>query len=318
MDLNFDQPAPYTLSANEVRQFTECPRKRYYASRDCLAIRVNKPSKNLELGKAVHMYLGYMYVELNKLVQERLVNNGIAPEYEEVEKLFNDVPEFTLPEVDERGFPVSLGDEKVFACITRNYREQLIQDCVDYEIIGPEVAFQMNHWPNENTLTHGNIDLVVKERVSGLIHFFEHKTCASFRPEIYDRFDIQLHIYAAYGRKTYGDAFGGMILNQIKNAKTDVGYDAERRFYNYNNTEEKDFFNWISGKASAITSPSNNHAPCNNYMSCKMCEYAPLCMKFGYEIPKDAEAILSMQLKNDDGEAMYVEDPRLSNEEESD
>ena len=76
MDLNFDQPAPYTLSANEIRQFTECPRKRYYASRDCLAIRVNKPSKNLELGKAVHMYLGYMYVELNKLVQERLVNNG--------------------------------------------------------------------------------------------------------------------------------------------------------------------------------------------------------------------------------------------------
>ena len=53
-------------------------------------------------------------------------------------------------------------------------------------------------------------------------------------------------------------------------------------------------------------------------MSCKMCEYAPLCMKFGYEIPKDAEAILSMQLKNDEGEAMYVEDPRLSNEEEGD
>ena len=40
-------------------------------------------------------------------------------------------------------------------------------------------------------------------------------------------------------------------------------------------------------------------------------------MKFGYEIPKDAEAILSMQLKNDDGEAMYVEDPRPNDEEEN-
>ena len=44
MSLDFKAPCKHTFSANEIRTASECARKRYYASRDCLAIRANKPA----------------------------------------------------------------------------------------------------------------------------------------------------------------------------------------------------------------------------------------------------------------------------------
>jgi predicted Zn-ribbon and HTH transcriptional regulator len=139
---------------------------------------------------------------------------------------------------------------------------------------------------------HGFIDMVVMDRDTGFVYFFEHKTCKDFRPAIYDRFDIQLHIYAQYGVLEYGDSFGGMILNQVKKAKTERGYDSSRGTFTTDEEELNDFFKWIKVKTEGIVSPNNMHEPCNNYMNCKMCEYADICLKYGYKLPKSKEEII--------------------------
>ena len=64
MDLDFNEIPKFTLSANELRQYTDCPRKRYYASRDMLAIKPTAHNNALDLGSAIHSTLQYYYVEI--------------------------------------------------------------------------------------------------------------------------------------------------------------------------------------------------------------------------------------------------------------
>ena len=320
MELDFEKPCEFTLSANEVRTASECARKRYYSSRDCLAIRVNKPAKALMLGSAVHAYMQYYYTELDKKVKELGVVN---PDYDMLADLIDEIPPFVHEDWDKLDFDSQTICQNIFEL----YRPQIIIDLVEFEVISCEQAFQMNNWPVDNCMYHGNIDMVVRNRSDGKIYYFEHKTCKDFRPDIYNRFDIQLHIYHSYGSKQYGDEFGGMILNQVKKSKTERGYGAQRDKIYYNDNELKDFFEWLKQKTEAIMSPDNHHAPCNNYMTCKMCEYAPICLKYGYEVPKTTEEIIEAFEEDvttlDENnkmvttkQPMYKYDPRTTEEEE--
>lgn len=285
MSLDFKAPCKHTLSANEIRTFTECARKRYYSSRDCLAIRANKPAKVLMLGSAVHTYFQYYYTELDKKVKELGVVN---PDYDLLADLIEEIPPLVIEDWDK----LDAESQNICRNIFELYRPQIIIDLVEFEILGCEAAFQMDNWPIDDVMYHGNIDMIVRNRADNKIYFFEHKTCKDFRPDIYNRFDIQLHIYHTYGTKTYGDKFGGMILNQVKKAKTERGYGAQRDKIYYTIDELNDFYDWISSKSESLKNPSNHHAPCNNYMTCKMCEYAPICMKYGYQVPKTTEEII--------------------------
>ena len=61
-------------------------------------------------------------------------------------------------------------------------------------------------------------------------------------------------------------------------------------------------------------------------MTCKMCEYAPICLKYGYEVPKTTEEIINafeeevttldennkIQITK---QSMYKYDPRETEEE---
>ena len=58
------------------------------------------------------------------------------------------------------------------------------------------------------------------------------------------------------------------------------------------------------------------HEPCNNYMTCKMCDYAPICLKYGYEVPATHEEIVDAFVDEETGEVMFKYDPRESDEEE--
>ena len=300
----------HTLSANEIRQFTECPRKRYYSSRDCLAIRETKKNANLELGKAFHMAIGHYYVETQKKLAELIGDR--KPTKEEVDNAFLLVDAWDLPE----GLVLSPDDEKMLWCMVDNYMLTLKRDLVEYKIIQLELEIQMLDWPVPDCMYHGQIDMVVQSWDDGKYYFFEHKTCKAFRPDIYSRFDIQLHIYGTYGATKFApDNFGGMILNQIKKAKTVNGYGESRDIYTYSIEEINDFFSWIKAKTEECVSPSNKHAPCNNFMTCKMCPYAAICMKYGYEIPKTTEEITKSDFFTEVDEdnnivPMYSYDPR--------
>lgn len=286
MDLDFKKPCTYTMSANEIRTASECARKRYYSSRDCLAIRANKPAKALMLGSAVHSYFQYYYTELDKKVKELGIVN---PDYDLLADLIEQIPPVEIYDWDK----LDADSQAVCRNIFELYRPQIIIDLVEFEVLSCETAFQMDNWPIEDVMYHGNIDMVVRNRGDHKVYFFEHKTCKDFRPDIYNRFDIQLHIYHTYGTKTYGDEFGGMILNQVKKAKTEKGYGAQRDLISYSIDELNDFYDWLMRKTEAICNPDNHHAPCNNYMTCKMCEYAPICLKYGYEVPKTTEEIIN-------------------------
>lgn len=321
MSLTFKESCHFTLSANEIRQFSECARKRYYSSRDCLAIRSNRPANALVLGSAFHEALQYYYTELNKLVTETLAYDDTILQYDKVEGLLDSIEPFAIYKdvTNEDGVVtnepiVRPEDVKTLECMLTNYRPQIIDDLIEYEVIGCESVFNMENWPINDVQYHGLIDMIVKERKSQKIFFFEHKTCTNFRPEIYSRFDIQLHIYAEYGQKTYGDDYGGMILNQVKKAKTEKGYDQSRNVYVYDRNELDQFMIWLTAKTKQLVSPENNHAPCNNYMSCKMCEFVDVCMKYGYNYPKTHEEVTNNEEFNDE----YRYDPRQTDEEGGD
>lgn len=312
MGLEFKEPCKFTMSANEIRVFSECPRKRYYSSRDCLAIRANTPRNALMLGSAFHETLAYYYTELDKKIKEAQAN-GLILNDELVSELFEEIPSYSIENNEE--LVLNESDLKTYNCIIENYKHTIIDDCLIFEVLACEQTFYMENWPCDDVMYHGFIDMVVRRRDDGKIYFFEHKTCAGFRPEIYSRFDIQLHIYDVYGYQMYGDDFGGMILNQVKKAKTEKGYDELRLVYNYGQDEREDFTQWLKAKTEEAISPSNHHAPCNNYMSCKMCEYQDICLKFGYKVPKDVNEILN-DFKDEEGNDMYAYDPRNTGEEE--
>lgn len=316
MPLDFKAPCKYTFSANEIRTASECARKRYYSSRDCLAIRSNKPAKALVLGDALHKTLQYYYTELDKRIKEAGLLN---PSIEEVQDIFDLIPTYELQDID------SMDDDsiKIYDLVIDMYLEQIVTDLHSFEVIECEKAFHIDNWPVNDVMYHGFIDMVVRDRKTGVIYFFEHKSCTNFRPDIYDRFDIQLHIYGYYGRYFYEDGkanFGGMILNQLKKAKTMKGYGCSRKTFTYSDDEFADFFTWLKAKTEATISPDNNHAPCNNFMTCKMCEYAPICMRYGYAIPKTTAEILNAFFEEDEEGnptdiPMFKYDPR---EEEGD
>lgn len=313
MDLDFkDVTYDYILSANEIRQYTDCARKRYYSSRSCLSLASKKVSNSLVLGDLFHKFLAYQYVELNKLVNATYPNIDSNINSVEIETLYDMVPLWCPEELDK----LSEDDQKVLNCLITNYKAQIIEDIIEYDIIEPELTFVLENWPVDKVLYHGFIDLVVKRRSDNKVYFFEHKTCKTFRPEIYNRFDIQLHIYSAYGKLTYGDDFGGMILNEVKKAKTATGFDVNRNIYEYTDKESQDFFNWIKGKTLGLMS-NNSHEPCNNYMICKMCSFSDVCLRYGYEVPQSAEEILEV-FKDEEGNDMYYLDLRKesNNEEE--
>ena len=308
MELNFNsvkRTCTHTFSANEIRTFCDCSRKRYYMSRDLLAVRATKTTPALSIGTAVHKWLQTAYTKASDMLQEWDSDFSIEQCRAAVDEVCSTI--------DVDGFLAELDDDnkKVFMCVTQNYLETIAEDLTKYTVLGCEVDFRLDNWPVEDAMYHGQIDMVVLDREEQKIKFFEHKTCKDFRPEIYNRFDIQLHIYDVYGRiysQEMALEWGGMILNEIKKAKTERGYAHHRMHYEYSLEEHNDFFNWLTRKTRAAI--ESTHEPCNNYMTCKMCDYAPICLKYGYEVPKTHEEIVNSFVDEETGEAAYQYDPR--------
>lgn len=316
MGLDFKAPCKFTLSANEIRQYSECARKRYYSSRDCLAIRSCSISKSLEIGKAVHMAFQHVYTTVGKAIEETpelLKDSGSVADLVDLQSLnvLNSLSE------NKEGAPqLTEGDQQVLRAIMLGYRETFVDDLIEFEIVACEHSFHMDNWPIGDVMYHGDVDMIAKSRIDGKYYFFEHKTCTNFRPDIYDRFDIQLHIYDAWGHQEYGDLFGGMILNQVKKAKTSRGYDQERKVYIYDEHERDSFFIWLIKKTEALVSPNNIHEPCNTYMTCKMCDFKEICLKFGYSIPERDQILNDSSFEDETGNPLFKYDPRASQEEE--
>lgn len=309
MQLSFDSVDNsnyHIFSANEIRTFCDCSRKRYYNSRDLLAIRSTKLTPALSIGTAVHKWLQHMYTTASALMLQR-DDFSIEAARDCVQQA---AASFAM-EIDE-------DTAKTFNCITSedNYRKQLAEDLTKYTVLACEAEFQLKDWPFEGVLYHGQIDMIVLDRETQKIHFFEHKTCKDFRPEIYNRFDIQLHIYDVYGR-VYASSqdleWGGMILNEIKKSRTDRGYASHRMYYNYSQQESDEFFNWLSRKTDAAV--HSKHEPCNGYMTCRVCDYAPICLKYGYEVPEDRESILAA-FSDEEGNPLYQYEPRDDSDED--
>ena len=277
------------FSASEIKNYTECARKRYYSSRSLLALKPSKPNMNMFLGKRVHEMLDYYYTK----GQTR-----------------KECEPFKLDAMTSDQFEKA-GCLKTFECIHEMYQARLEEDLSKYTVLDCEHEFELIDWPIKDVKYHGQIDMIVQEKETGKIFFFEHKTARDFRPEIYSRFDVQLHIYAFYGQK-YCDEnnleWGGMILNEIKKAKTERGYAEHRMYYLYSPSEMMQFFCWIKEKTKGAV--NSFHEPCNSYMTCKMCPFQDVCLDCGYDL-LTREAILSNQkYVNEDGEPAYLYNPR--------
>lgn len=315
LDFSQSKQCKFTLSANEIRTFCDCARKRYYSSRDCLAIRETRKTAALTMGTAFHESIAHYYLTAQKILDERCTSQ---PTIEDVKNALLDVPEYDFTSIEE----LTPDDVKILSNMLNNYMETLTDDLTIYHFEYAEKQFRLQDWPIEDVLYHGSIDLVATKYEDGKTYFYENKTCKDFRPEIYSRFDIQLHIYDCYGYKEYGDRWGGMILNQVKKSKTPKGYGELRNLYQYDNNERVGFVVWLFLKTKDLTSPMNNHAPCNNYMTCKMCQFMPICMKYGYEVPKTHEEITDSDFfvgEAEDGtkRKMYEYDPREEVNDES-
>lgn len=323
MLLDTTEVPKHILSANEIRQYSECARKRYYSSRDHLAIRATKPNGNLTLGKKVHEMLEYYYMHGQEMIEGLIAGEGcelgVGLPRDLVKYALSLVDPFQLSDEDKEALGTDLS---TFNCIHENYKaERLIDDLCKYEPLICEMEFKLNNWPIDGVQYHGQIDMVVRERTTNKIWFFENKTCKDFRPEIYNRFDIQLHLYTVTGHNycnTESTEWGGIILNEIKKAKTARGYAEHRMYYTYDGAEMRSFVQWLTAKTQAAVSPSNVHEPCNTYMTCKMCEYADICLKYGYALPSTHEEVVndSTLVDTESGEPLFKYDPREEKEHE--
>lgn len=278
------------LSASELKSYCECPRKRYYSSSHYLNLRPVEPNGNLLLGSKIHQMLEFYYTK------------GTETPFE-------------LTEIEKSALKDNLA---VFNCIHEIYIEQIKEDLRNFEVLETEMPFELVDFPFEGVTYHGFIDMVVKDKKDGTVRFFENKTSKDFRPEIYNRFDVQLHLYSIEGKRyceINGFTWGGIVLNEIKKAKTSKGYGMNRVNYVYDDKEEEQFIAWLRKKTLPAVSDEQFHEPCNDYMACKMCDYKDICLEFGYGLPT-YEQIVST-ITNEDGENLYKTNKKEDEQEDA-
>lgn len=258
------------IDVSEVKCFRECKRKHQFSSRNRFHLRLKTPNANLVFGTQFHEVLHMMYLgtDIDKIIA--FINKEVSDD------------------------PNAL---RMMLTMTKGYFEGPYQeDKEKYQVIDIERSFNFPGVINKETGEVevefcGSIDMVCINKVTNELVGFEHKTAKNFRPEIYDKIDEQPRLYTlalrnilkelhSQGKFLEVQEVGPIYLNQVKKLLTKFSYSRVECTYT-----EEDLENFLTGfenDAKRISNSAEMELPEPGFMKCQMCDYAPLCAKYGY------------------------------------
>lgn len=280
------------VDVSEVKTYRECKRKHQFSSRNRFHLRSTIPNANLVFGTQFHEVLAMMYMGtsidkilewINSEVQDSVhwkVMDNMAKGY------------YNGPYQSDKDRYVVIDIEKSF-----NYPVGAIDDNM-YPVLsfgkddaGNWIAFDENGEIHEAICICGSIDMVCIDVVTGKLVGFEHKTAKNFRPEVYDKLDEQPRVYSwalkqiladyhAQGKYLEVLETGPVYLNQVKKLQTKFDYQRTPCEYT-----DSDLHNFMCAFVRTVQQIAAGESGCNpdpGFMKCQMCDYADLCMHYGY------------------------------------
>lgn len=285
------------VDVSEVKTYRECHRKHEFSSRNRFHLRPIAPNDNLVFGTQFHEVLAMMYMgtSLDKILEwineevtdsvyfkimTCMANGYYNGPYQE------DKDRFQVIDI-EKSFNYPVGCKDLY--VTRNYLLTYSQD-----ENGNWVAIDENGEAHEAITICGSIDMVVIDKKTNMMCGFEHKTAKNFRPEVYNLVDEQPRVYSWALRKILKDyhdqgkyldvkEVGPIFLNQVKKLSTKFAY--ERAACQYTEGDLNNFMQAFVNTVKRIAIHENDPLdmlPQPGYMKCSMCDFADLCMHYGY------------------------------------
>lgn len=285
------------VDCSEVKTFKECKRKHLFSSRNRYHIVPKKPNDNLVFGTVWHNCLHELYLAARQ--------DGADYAAVKLDEILERKPceQAGVPELD-----------RTLANMLKGYFEgPFLEDIVTYTVIDVERGFNIEAYTLTGSIAIcGSIDMICINNVEGTLVGFEHKSAKNFRPDVYDALDEQPRLYYwalkdmwehdANLQKLAPNGVGKIILNQVKKLVTKFEY--KRVECIYSDAELEVFLADFINKASMIQTGSlQSEMPEPGYMKCQMCDYAPLCIKYGYSLPNNVEDVVATL--DEEGNALY-------------
>ena len=266
------------IDVSEVKTYRECKRKHQFSSRNRYHLIPSTPNDNLIFGTQFHEILHSIYlgVPLEQILQW-------------IDKEVTDPVYWKTATAMAKGY----------------YNEVYLPADKDrYKVIDIEKSFKfplIEYTENKDTIyVCGSIDMVALDLQTNELVGFEHKSAKNFRPDVYNFVDEQPRLYSIalrkilveyieQGRVPADTKIGPIYLNQVK--KMQRSFDACRAECRYTDTDLERFMTSFINSAKSIHNDSVSDVdelPEPGFMKCQMCDYADLCMHYGYNyIDKD-------------------------------
>jgi CRISPR/Cas system-associated exonuclease Cas4 (RecB family) len=253
------------IDVSEIKTYRECKRKHQFSSRNRFHLVPTKPADNLIFGTQFHEILHSIYlgVPLDKILAW-------------IDKEITDPVYWKTATAMAEGY----------------YKEiYLPQDKDRYKVIDIEKAFEFPITGDSEIVACGSIDMIALDVQTNELVGFEHKTAKNFRPDVYNFVDEQPRLYSVALRKILEEykktgrvandvTIGPIYLNQVK--KLQRSFDACRTECRYSEEDLSRFMKSFVASAKDISEDNKEELPEPGYMKCQMCDYADLCMHYGY------------------------------------
>ena len=262
------------VDASEIKTFRECGRKHQLSSRNRFHLRPLSPNDNLVFGTQFHECLAMMYLgtSLDKILEfiNREVKDSVY--WKTMDTMVKGY--YNGPYQQDKDRYVVVDIEKSF-----NYKL-----C---DVVNPDTG------EIEDLVACGSIDMVCIDVETGRMVGFEHKTTKNFRPDIYNLIDEQPHLYTWALKKILEDYHtqgkyleitetGPILINQVRKLQTK--FDYLRVPCNYSARATEKFMASFVESATKIYLGQNNQEEISpGYMKCQMCDYATICLHYGYD-----------------------------------
>lgn len=289
------------IDVSEVKTYRECTRKHQFSSRNRFHLKPVIPNDNLVFGTQFHECLAMMYLgtsldkilefvndEVKDSVHWKVMDNMVKGYYNGPYQADKD--RYVVVDI-EKSFNYPIGAKGYFGDL----------DKLTY-VLNPAdewYAVDEDGVTYEPIIACGSIDMICIDVTTGQLVGFEHKTAKNFRPEVYDLVDEQPRLYSWALKKILEDyhkkgkylevlEIGPIYLNQVKKLQTK--FDYKRSICKYTDIDLAQFMRSFINSAQEI-SRGRNVLPEPGYMKCSMCDYADLCMHYGYN-PIDKDELL--------------------------
>lgn len=283
------------VDTSEIKTYRECARKHLFSSRNRLHLRPVVPNDNLVFGTQFHEVLAMMYLgtSIDKILEwiNREVTDSVL--WKTMDCMTKGYYNGPYQQDKERYVVVDI--EKSFAYPIGVCSDAPIDAKVTYkkDSDGSWIGVSASGEIYEAIVMCGSIDMICIDSQTGRLVGFEHKTAKNFRPDIYNLVDEQprtyywalhniLNEYHAQGKYTEIAEVGPIYLNQVRKLQTK--FDYMRTPCEFSEKDLTRFFEGLRKSAKAIaTGSATDEVPVPGFMKCQMCDYATLCMHYGYD-----------------------------------